>query len=363
MTINRICFFNSNKAWGGGEKWHLSTAIAFRDMGFSPFLVANTGSQLLHNARKQGIEVYPIKVTNLSFANPAKLVKLSHFFKDKKPDGVILNLSDDAKLAGFAARLAGVSKIIYRRGLAVPVKNTFLNRFLYRKVVSHIIANSVEIKRTILYNNPLLVSEKKIHIIYNGVELGNYTKKTSQPMYVRKAGEIVLGNAGRLVEQKGQKYLIEAVSHLKGKGLKIKLLIAGTGPLARELKDQVKALGLEDIVIFLGFVDDMKAFMDSIDIFAFPSLHEGSSNAVIEAMACAKPLVAFKISSNPEMVHHNQTGFLAEFPDIGMFANYLEKLVRTPVLRGAFGEQGRRLAVDKFNRKKNLRQLFSILND
>ena len=87
MAINRICFFNSNKAWGGGEKWHLNAAMAFRDMGLSPLMVANTGSPLLHNARKQGIEVYPIKVTNLSFLNPAKLVKLSRFLRIKNLTG------------------------------------------------------------------------------------------------------------------------------------------------------------------------------------------------------------------------------------------------------------------------------------
>ena len=90
---------------------------------------------------------------------------------------IIINLSSDLKVAGIAAKLAGVRNIIYRRGSAIAIRDTWLNRFLYREVVTEIIANSEETARTILQNNQKLVPEEKIKVIYNGIDLEVYDKQ------------------------------------------------------------------------------------------------------------------------------------------------------------------------------------------
>ncbi|MEZ5069812.1 MAG: hypothetical protein R2751_02290 [Bacteroidales bacterium] len=89
-----------------------------------------------------GMRGRQMHVSNLSFLNPFKIWRTARYFRREQVGVLITNLSGDMKLAGLSARLAGVPTILYRRGSAVPVRNTVLNRFLYRQVLSQVVANS-----------------------------------------------------------------------------------------------------------------------------------------------------------------------------------------------------------------------------
>jgi len=128
-----ICFFNSNKAWGGGEKWHFSTALELKRRGYNTILVTNLRSELRNKGVNERLNVYSFQIGNLSFLNPLKLLVLFFFFKSKKIDTVIMNLPADLKTAGIAAKLAGVKNIMYRRGMPHPLRSTGLNRFCFKK--------------------------------------------------------------------------------------------------------------------------------------------------------------------------------------------------------------------------------------
>lgn len=361
MTKKTVCFFNSNKVWGGGEKWHLQAALTLKGAGYDVCAVTQRDSELATRMRRNGIPVKRLSISNLSFLNILKIRNLRAWLADAGVDAVIVNLPADAKLGGIASAWAGVPKVIYRRGLAVPVRNSFLNRLVYRHLITHVIANALEIKRTILHNNPALVPDEKIHIIYNGVNLDNYTPDSAPPLYARAPGEILLGNAGRFVEQKAQKHLIEVARILKMKKVAFKLLIAGSGALENELKIQAQELGVTDKVIFTGFVDDMPRFLRTVDMFLLSSVHEGSANTVIEAMACKKPVVAFDISSNPELIQNNETGFLVPYPDVRAFAEKVALLMEQPELIKMMGQNGRRTVEKRFDIQKNIMKVIDLI--
>ena len=128
--------------------------------------------------------------------------------------------------------------------------------------------------------------------------------------------------------------------HLKTEGIGFTLLLAGTGPLEADLRRKADQLGLREHLRFLGFVEDMRAFMQSIDIFLLSSRWEGFGYVLAEAMAAAKPIVAFDVSSNPELVKHGVNGFLAAPFDTGQFAHYLMRLIKDRILRENFGQKG-----------------------
>jgi glycosyltransferase involved in cell wall biosynthesis len=282
-------------------------------------------------------------------------------FRKEKPDIVILNFSADVKTCGIAAKYAGVRHIIYRRGSAIPIRNTFFNRLLYKNIISHIIANSEETKRTILQNNIHLFPRDKITVIYNGIDLAQLDGQAGKQLYPKREREILIGNAGRMVLQKGQKYLIEMAKLLKKKGIDFKILIAGEGPLEKSLRQLAIEHGVENQVIFLGFVNNTKAFMDNIDIFVLPSNWEGFGYVLVEAMACRKPVVAFNISSNPEIMVNHETGFLVNPMDINAFTEKVEFLGRDPELCKAFGQAGRKRVEDLFELENNQRKVESLL--
>ena len=135
---NNICFFNSCKAWGGGEKWHYDIAVRLLNKNHNIILVTNNNSELYYKAVNSNIPTISIKISNFSFLNPFKILKISRLFKNHLINTVILNLPSDLKAAGVAAKLAGVNNIIYRRGSAIPIKNTFLNRFIFKNIVTSI---------------------------------------------------------------------------------------------------------------------------------------------------------------------------------------------------------------------------------
>lgn len=361
--MKRICFFNSYTAWGGAEKWYYMVSLWCKQQGYSVLVITNRKSELFNRLQQESIALRQIHVSNLSFLNPFKIFFIKKVLQEQQIDTIILNLSCDVKVAGLAARLTGVKNILYRRGTALPVKDTFLNRCLFRYIITMVIANSKEIQRTILQNNPSLISTAKIKILYNGFDLETYKQEQTAPLYQRKPGELVLGNAARFVEQKGQKYLLELVKLLKDQEIKCTLLLAGKGKLEEGLRQYARTLGVDDDVIFLGFVEDIKSFMESIDIFVLPSLHEGSANIVLETMASAKPVVAFDVSSIPEMVISGRTGFLVEPGNVAKLADAVKNLLFDKNLQIEFGCNARKYLEEHFTMERMFHEMTTILEE
>ncbi len=237
-----ICLFNSERAWGGGEKWHADVASHLLKRGFKVLFISAPGGPLAKRMKEIGVPGYHQRISNLSFLNPLRVFRLALIFRREGVKSLVTSLPSDMKVASSAAQLAGVPNIIYRRGSAIPIRNTFINRYLLRKVVTRIIANSKEVKRTVLAINSRLVPEEKISIVYNGVNLDWYNSGGT-PLYKARAKEIVLGSAGRLSEEKGHLHLLDLMKVLDKSTYKFKLLIAGQGKLLDNLQNKGQGIG------------------------------------------------------------------------------------------------------------------------
>ena len=358
----RICFFNSLKTWGGGERWHFDHSTRLSAMGHDVFAFAHPKSELHKRLQDASLDHYTISVSNLSFLNPFKILHLRRIFRREKVKTLVMNLSSDLKVAGIAAKLAGVDNIIYRRANAIPTRNTFLNRFLFSKVITRMIANSEETKRCVLANNPNIIESSRIRVIYPGIDLNQRTELTGDTVFTRRDGEILLGNAGRLSEEKGQIYLIHLAEILKEKGIRFRILIAGSGKLKTWLKKQVKQRNVQDEVIFLGFIENLKQFYSDIDIFLLTSLWEGFGYVMVEAMAEKKPVVAFDINSSSEVVDDGHSGYLVPRGDIEAMAERVIKLAKNKKLREEFGQNGYHRVESLFTIDNNLEKVKEFLS-
>lgn len=354
-----ICFFNSCRAWGGGEKWHFETAHRLREQGFDVTLCANKGARLYQKAKFSGMPVRGVRISNLSFLNPLKLFRLCRFFRKHYIDHLILNLPADLKCAGLAARLAGVKDIIYRRGSAIPVKNSVFNRFLFQYVVGRVIANSQETKRTLLRKNSHLIAPERITVIYNGINLEVFDKQEVDQTIDRDE-KFIIGTLGRLEPEKNQAFLFPVIDQIKKSGIKVKLVIGGNGSQEQLLYDLREKFSLTNEVEFTGFVDDVKSFMKGLDIFVLPSKWEGFGYVIIEAQACKLPVVAFDISSLPETIENGYNGFLVPMEDEEAFSEAVKKLISNEPLRHQMGNNGRKTA-QKFDINESIRKLVSYL--
>ncbi|MGW8314393.1 MAG: glycosyltransferase [Bacteroidales bacterium] len=356
-----ICFFNTMHSWGGGEKWHFDVAAFLAKQHYRLLVVSSLGSPLFQKLSEHEIHGYAVHTGNLSFLNPYKVLRIAGIFRKEKVGVLITNLSGDMKVASIAGKIAGVRSIIYRRGSAIPIRNSPINRYLFRKVLTRIVANSKETKRTILANNPVLVPEDKIRVIYNGVYLPRY-QGSIHPLYRATNNEIVLGSAGRLSEEKGHFFLLEMMSLLKKEGSRYRLLIAGEGRLLHQLQRRARKLGVEHQVEFLGFVDQMPSFFHSLDIFLLPSLYEGFGYVIAEAMASSKPVVAFDIKSSAEIIDDGVTGFLTPRKDPAEMSRRVIELAASRELREEMGRKGRERVEAMFSFEKSQAQILDLIN-
>jgi len=360
--LKSICFFNSNKAWGGGERWVADNARTAVEHGYDVNVVTNAHSALADRLERLGtVAIHRQAISNLSFLNPLAVSALVGFFKKTRPQGVILSLPNDLKVGGMAAKLAGVPTIIYRRGIALPVRDSALNRYYFKSVMTAFMCNSEETKRLALEANPGLMEESRIVVNYNGVDVPSPDAGSSAPMLPKKEGTVVLGNAGRLTRQKGQGMLLESFAKLRQRGHNVRLVIAGIGELETELKARAQVLGIAEDVTFVGFVESMPAFYNSIDILAHSALWEGFGYVIAEAMAHKKPVVAFDTSSNPELIDHGVTGLLARAEDVADFTDQLETMIKAPGSMGAMGAAGYARVERMFSTEKAFRRLVSML--
>ncbi len=343
--MNNVCFFNSEKKWGGGEKWHFKMSALFLKQGYNVVLAGNNNSELVKKAKMKNIQTEEFKISRYSFLNPVKIFKISKFFEKNNIDTLFMNSSMDLKVCFIPSKIAGIKNVIYRRGMPHPIKNSFLNRIIFSKMLTKVIANSKEIERSIFVNNSKIISKEKVLLLYNGIDNSDY-KKTDEKLY--DSMYTVFGNLGRLVEQKGQIHLIEAAKILKEKGYSFRVLIGGKGTQENYLKEKIKEYNLEKDVILLGFISEIEKFMNSIDVFVFPSYFEGSANSIIEAMHFSKPVICFNVSSMPEMIENNKNGFLIEYKNTELFAEKMEEFIKNKNLIFKMGNEAKKTA-EKYN--------------
>jgi glycosyltransferase involved in cell wall biosynthesis len=134
-----------------------------------------------------------------------------------------------------------------------------------------------------------------------------------------KREDFILLSVGELIERKNHLVVIEALKQIGNPN--IHYVIAGDGVLFDFLSEKVRKLELEERVHLLGYRTDISKLCSCADVFALPSLQEGLSVALMEAMACARPIIASKIRGNVDLIDHKVGGILVEATDINGFAN------------------------------------------
>ena len=333
-----ICFFNTAIPWGGGEKWHFEMAKHLHESGQSVVIFCHKKSVLFEKAKAHNIPYKTISNSNTSFLNPLKLLIFSKLLQKYKTGTLVLNLSQDVKSGGIAGKLAGVRRIIYRRGSAIPLKNSSLNRFLYKNIIDEIIVNSKATQACMLQNNAALFPNEYITVIPNGINFDLIKKNEFKPIYKKNGDEIVLLSLGRLESEKNHTFLIDVALELKKNGFRFKLLIGGIGSLYEHLQKRVEINQLNDYVRLVGFVKNPKDFYKSGDVLLLPSLYEGFGFVIIEAAANKIPVIAFDNSSKPEIVKHNSTGILTSDNDVEQFYKAIERFYLDSNLIKSMGE-------------------------
>jgi glycosyltransferase involved in cell wall biosynthesis len=347
--VKKIFFLNTNKQWGGGEKWHLNAALFLQKHGYTSHLICYPNSDLAKEAKKKSLLVSEVKIGKLSFLNPIIILKLRRILSEA--DTMIMNLPQDFKIGTIVANSLNYKRIIYRRGMPHPIKNTFINKNLFPKL-THIIANSEEIRRNLSLKSPWF-PDHKVSIIYNGISTKDLNKDTK----IFDTNPVRIGCIARLTKQKALHEAIEIAKILKEQNFNFTLSIAGKGEKYEELKSLIFHYNLQKQVSLIGHVENVSEHMKKLDYFLFPSHFEGSPNTLIEAMGAQLICFAYSTSSVPEIIEDGITGYLAPKSDIQMLA---QKIINHNCPQISKAAQDK--VFQKFDYEKNMQKLLEIIS-
>lgn len=366
--MKNIVFLNSCPVWGGGEKWTFTTAKALaKDPEYKVYIATGRDTELARRSAAAGLEVQPVNIkSGITVLNFVKTYCFVKFLQTKQIDIMFLNMSQDLKFGGITGKLANLDKVIYRRGLAVPIKNRFYNKYLFKNCLTDIIANSLAVKDSLLKYTEQWLKEDKITIIYNGINfkkvnlaIGNRQSNIREEFNLN-AETTIIANVGRLTEQKGHTYLIKAVDLLAKKANDFKVLIIGTGPLLESIEQEISNYDLNDKFILTGFRDDIYNILEQSDFLVHTALWEGCPNTILEAMGVGLPIVAVNIDSVKEVMIDNKTGFLAENKNYVDIADKIEKMIFSQK-KDYFSKQEKLLVKNKFSFKIMIEEVKKLL--
>ncbi len=229
-------------------------------------------------------------------------------------------------------------------------------RALHRPFVTRYIMVSKDLERYLI--NRVGVAAERITQIYNGVDTERFAPDALKPIGVLPPGflgenKIVIGALGRIQPVKDQATLLKAFAELKKTAPelagKVYLALVGDGPLLAELRQFAQTLGIAEQIWAPGARNDTPAVYRSLDIFVQPSLAEGISNTVLEAMSSGLPVVATAVGGNVELVEDGVTGRFFQPGDVDSLVKILAGYLADPGLRAAHADAARQTAVERFS--------------
>lgn len=210
---------------------------------------------------------------------------------------VVLKLGENAlAVADLIAAKLGGAKTLALRSCNAPTGLSLASRCIHNslKPLLNAVA-TVRIAPSQLAAEYMFGKKANVTLLHNGVDLNVFQYDKDSRMRIRKEfsieNSLVVGHVGRLHKQKNHQYLLQVFCRIREKRPDARLLIVGIGELESEIRSRVKELGLEDAVIFTGQRFDIPQLLSAMDVFVFPSLHEGMPNTVIEAQATGLPCV------------------------------------------------------------------------
>ena len=334
---NNILHISRTMDIGGAERIVYQLSTDLKDE-FDSVHVASTGGLWESELAAQGIQHH--KILDIDSKNPVTVLKLLFSIHQIIKQKGITIVHTHHRMAAFYIRLL---KLVHPKLIHVyTAHNVFKDKLpLYGFALKN--AKSVAVGEAVNKNLKEDVGITDSRVIYNGVVLKETDDQVDE---IISYGGIKLGCIARLSEQKGLTYLLDAMSLLTIKD--IRLFIVGEGELREELENKVKELNLQDSVIFLGYRKDIVECINSFDFCVLPSVFEGFGLVAIEAFMNSKTLVATDIPGLNEVVT-NKNGVLVPAKDPAALASAIDKLATDATLRQELASQAKKDYENRFS--------------
>lgn len=322
----RVLFVNSMRAFGGGEQWLLEVARGLSSRGHDVALAARPGSALCVRAALENLPCR--RVAMRGDLDLASMIGLAGWMKEFRPDLVSVNIKRAVRVGCASARLAGVRAVVERRGLLLPLDPNRIDRLVYERCVTHVIANCEAIRDSVVRSG--LVPEERISVIPNGIDPSRVAAGGGREVRAELGiggDDRVVAVVGRLVSDKGHRTAIDAFTAVASEHPDVRLLIVGAGKLRGDLEERARGAAPSGAIIFTGERADIGAILDASDVLLVASRREGMPHVILEAMVAGVPIVATAVAGIPEMIADGRDGILVPPGSPGALAATLSRVL------------------------------------
>ncbi len=341
------------------KAFHLPYLEWFKEQGWEVHVAASGELTLPYTDHKFNIPIQrsPFKWKNIQAYNKLKQL-MGHNNYDiihcHTPMGGVL-----ARLAAQKARSTG-SKVIYTAHGFHFCKGAPLINWLVYYPIEKKLANDTDCLITINQEDYKIALERfnatQIeHVRGVGIDTELYRPLKEEEKSVRRQsfgyqpGDFLLFYAAEFNKNKNQKYLLEALALVKDELPQVKLLLAGEGALLESSKILAHQLGIDHMVDFLGYRNDLKELVPMCDVAVASSLREGLPVNIMEAMSCELPVIAVENRGHRELVVQNETGWLVQNERSDELAKKIKRMAIDEVTRKTMGKSGRKRMISEFS--------------
>lgn len=366
--MKKIIEVSSDANIGGAGKCILTYLDNFDKSKYEVKVVLPKNSLLKPLVEERNVEVIEVLGNTDKSLDLKSVSELKKIFKSEKADLIHAHASMSARIAG---KMAG-AKVVYTRHSVFepsPKISKGLGKLINGAVNNYfsdgIIAVAEAAKENLVKTG---VNPEKIKVILNGIS-GLTPQSTEQRQESRERfcvkDSFVISIIARLEDIKGHDYFIDAADILLKKGVKAKFVIAGTGSYEEHLKEKVKSMGLENDILFTGFISDVDKLMNITDLQCNASFGtEATSISLLEGMSLGIPAVVSDFGGNPGVIKHGENGLIFPQKNAKAMADEIFKVYSDKNLYKKMSERSKEIFSETFTAKamtKNIESFYDLI--
>jgi glycosyltransferase involved in cell wall biosynthesis len=345
----------------GGDRSLLQLLKHLDRTAFSPYVICAGSGTLAEklieiDVHVDIIQIKPLRGLKILYRLPWSVWKIFWFIKREGIERVHITAPRVVLISGLAARLANIPVIWHVRIASSDKVYDRINLWLSDRII--VISKAVQ-KRFEWYRG-----SKKIHLIHNGVDPEEFCPRDiSHPFREQLNLEqtFITGILGQILPEKGHGEFIEAARRVHSELPHVHFLIVGKdNPYKRELQRQVEEMRLAETIHFVDFSTDVVALINTLDLVVVPSYHEAFGRVTIEAMACAKPVIATYTGAGREIITDGEDGVLIPPWDAEALKSAIKDLILDEKKRERIAKQGREKVIRSFHIRDHVRKIEEV---
>jgi glycosyltransferase involved in cell wall biosynthesis len=357
----RILHTESSLGWGGQEIRVLTEASGVSRLGHEVLLAVPSESRIFAEAARFGVEALALPIAR---KGPRGVGAIRGLLSRRPLDVVNTHSSTDSWLVALAAAtLARAAPLVRTRHISAPIPRNPATRWLYGRATARIVTTGERLREQVIAETG--VDPARVVSIPSGIDLGRYRPGDRQAARAATGlprDALIVGIVATLRSWKGHAHLLEAFAALARADAR--LAIVGDGPQRDALEKRAAGLGIASSVTFAGNQADVVPWLQALDLFCLPSYaNEGVPQALMQAMACALPVVTTPVGSIEEIVTDGVEGVLVPPAEPARLRAALAALLEDGGRRRALGERGLARARERFDEARMVEGMVRIFRE